>query len=427
MTLLEKLNTINVPRVVPLHDGKALTAEEFWDSFIVHNLPEKDVVLKWHRVLMEYVKRPDAMFAIRGYNTAAKDNYDSLRRGFLTRTNKGYSFFYTDNFHAAYYLKMALDGYVPTVDEMIDAYNSRKFPARFGRDTSNERSMMAMPKGIDPGIQTAGYKIAHILNVGKDYFVQGQSISLSRIVQEYFDGGERTDWKWYTDRTGSYFLRDYEVHPNARRFLIAEFLRFVHPFNYFLTPKKTCALSSVSSDIAEYLPLVDFVRAKYAIMYGDAYKEFLSLVMPENFTKVPVREKIIVDLKYGLNCVEKPASQQVPKRVVPTTALQSQSRVIPSSPVHTTKDLELRIVTEYLINPKTSFRKLERQFMGIDSPARGGGYVAKNIINSYGIVAEMKGVLASTPIEQVLQEATGKRKETLYLVRGVLSRKLYAL
>ena len=95
MTLLEKLNTINVPRVAPLQDGKAITVEEFWDSFIVPHLPPKDVVLKWHGVLMEYVNRPDAMFAIRGYNTAAKDNYDSLRRGFLTRTNAGYFFFYT--------------------------------------------------------------------------------------------------------------------------------------------------------------------------------------------------------------------------------------------------------------------------------------------------------------------------------------------
>lgn len=427
MTLLEKLNTINVPRVVPLQEGKAQTAEEFWDSFIIHNLPAKDVVLKWHRVLMEYVKRPDAMFAIRGYNTAAKDNYDSLRRGFLTKTNAGYSFFYTDNFHAAYYLKMALDGYVPTVDEMIDAYNSRKFPARFGRDTSNERSMMAMPKGIDPGIQTAGYKLAHILNVGKDYFVQGQSISLSRIVQKYFDGGERTDWKWCADRTGSYFLRDYEVHPSARSFLVAEFLRFVHPFNYFLTPKKACALSSVSSDIAEYPPLVDFVQAKYAIMYGEAYKEFLSLVMPQEFTQAPVCGNIIVGLKYGLNCVERPASQQTPKRATSVTALQNRSRVIPSGPVQVTKELELCIVTEYLINPKTSFRKLERQFMGIDSPARGGGFAAKNIINSYGIVAEMKGIFASDSVEQVIQAATGKRRDTLCLVREALSRKSYTM
>lgn len=160
MTLKEKLNTINVPRFTPLQDGKALTAGEFWDSFIVHNLPAKDVALKWHRVLIEYVKRPEAMFAIRYYNTAVKDKYDSLHRGFLTRTNEGYSFFYTDNFHAAYYLN----------------------------------------------------------------YLNGQNIPLSRIVQKYFDGGKRNDWKKHADRTGLFFLRNYEVHPDARKFLVAEFL-----------------------------------------------------------------------------------------------------------------------------------------------------------------------------------------------------------
>lgn len=420
MTLLEKLNTINVPRVTPLQDGKALTAEEFWDSFIVQNLPEKDVVLKWHKVLMEYVNRPDAMFAIRGYNTAPRDNYDSLRRGFLTRTNAGYSFFYTDNFHAAYFLKMALDGYVPTVDEMVATYNSRRFPARFGRDTSNERAMMAMPRGVDPGIQTAGYKIAHILNVGKDYYLHGQSIPLSRIIQEYFDGGERNDWKWHTDITGSFFLRECKVCPDARKYLVAEYLRFVHPFNYFLTPKKNCAISPVSSDIAEYQPLVDFVQAKYAALYGDAYREFLSLVMSEKSTPVPVCGSTIIDLKYRLNSTGAPVSQIKPRRVPPMQAAQSQNRTVPSSPVQLSKELELRIVTEYLVNPQTSFRKLERQFMGIDSPARGGGFAAKNIVNSYGIVAEMKGILVNRSIEQLIQSTTGKRKNTLIAVEKLL-------
>lgn len=361
------------------------------------------------------------MFAIRGYNTAAKENYDSLRRGFLTRTDAGYSFFYTDNFHAAYYLNMAMDGYVPTVEEMIEAYNTRKFPARFGRDTSNERAMMAMPKGVDPRIQAAGYKLVHILNVGKDYHVHGRNTSLSQIIQEFFDGGQRSDWRFNTDATGSYFLREYKVKQNARKYLVAEFLRFVHPFNYFLTPNKACALSSVSSDIAEYQPLVDYVQAQYARLYGDAYKEFLSLVMPEKPTPSPVRRNIVIDLKYGLNYAETSSSSQtVSKITARTTVAQNQSRAIQSSPVQVTKEIELRIVTEYLTNPKTSFRKLERQFMGIDSPARGGGFAAKNIVNSCGIVAEMKGILVSRSIEQLIQSATGKRKNTLIAVEKLL-------
>jgi len=417
MTLLKKLQTINVPRIAHLQAGNASTIEDFWDSFIVHHLPDKEVVLKWHKVLMEYIRQPDAMFAIRGYNTAANDNYDSLRRGFLTRTNAGYSFFYTDNFHAAYYLKMALDGYVPTVRELITVYNSRKFPARFGRDTSNERNMMAIPKGVDPGIQTAGYKIAHVLNVGKDYYTQEQSISLSKIIQEYFDGGQRSDWKWNTDITGSYFLRDFHVDQNARRFLIAEFLRFVHPFNYFLTPKKACALSSVSKDIAEYQPLINYVQAMYADMYGDDYNEFLSFAMAKNTFPSSSLQNTSINLKYGSDCIGTPVCQPAPQKMTLEPEACQRNQTIAPDPIQVTDNLDICIIIEYLTNPKTSFRKLEREFMRIDSPARGGGFVAKSIVNSYGINAEMKGILSSNSIEHLIQTCSGKCKQTLIMIK----------
>lgn len=82
MTLIEKLGTINLPKVAPLAEGYASTIEELWNTVIVPKLPHCDVVLKWHRTLMDYVASPNAMFAIRGCNTAPKERYDDLRRGF---------------------------------------------------------------------------------------------------------------------------------------------------------------------------------------------------------------------------------------------------------------------------------------------------------------------------------------------------------
>lgn len=414
MSLVNKLTRIDEPHVVPLQNGESKTIEEFWNTFISCKLPKKDIVLKWHEVLLKYVTQPDAMFVIRGYNTASKDAYDTLRRGFLSKTNAGYSFFYTDNFHAAYFLKMALDGYVPTVEEMIDAYNSRRFPARFGPITGNEQTLMAIPQGRDPGIQTAGYKIAHILNVGKGYFIDGKNSSFSQIIQQYFNGGERTDWKLHTDMTGSFFLRNYEVHPNARKFLVAEFLRFVHPFNYFLTPKKTCAYSPVLKDIAEYQPLVDFVQAKYVTLYGDAYNEFISLVMSEKTSFPLVDGDNIINLKYGLKL---PVLKPIPKKVIKPNDSPNSNCSVSSNSIPIIKDVEIRMAIEYLVNPKTSFRKLEKQFMGIDSPARGGGFIAKKIINSYGIIAEMKGILSNNSIESVILSSTGELKKTLTMIK----------
>ena len=265
------------------------------------------------------------MFAIRGYNTEAKkEDWYKLRRGWLTRTNAGYSFFYTDNFHAAYYCKMAIDGYVPTVDELIETYNARKFPARFMQNTSEEREKIAIINGKDPGIQTAGYKIAHIINVGRDYFFKGVDQSLQNIVDRYYSRGEREDWQQVTDSTGEHWSRNnFEVVPEAKEYLIAEFLRFVHPMNYFLTPKPTCIIKTNEyKDIAEYQPLVNYVMNKFSEMYGDAYEEYLDLVMidKENYKAQNARAQELfpddkeINLVYGVKVVKaKESAESKPK------------------------------------------------------------------------------------------------------------------
>ncbi len=278
MTLNRYLQNINKLSKVPqLLQGTCSSLGELWDKLISPLLPAKDVVLRWHKILMEYVDRPDAMFVIRGGNNAKKNEYNRLRRGFLTRTNQGYSFFYTDNFHAAYYLKMALDGYVPTVEELVNTYNLRQFPARFGRDTEEERVLMAMPRGKDPGFQTAGYKLSHIYNVGTDYVDEDRCLSLiGDIVDTYFPYGNRDDWSVVDDSTGEHYERYLNVSPSARSYLVAAFLRFVHPFNYFLVPKSTCS----DNDVSENPLLISYVRNKIKEMYGTAYDEFLGRIMP---------------------------------------------------------------------------------------------------------------------------------------------------
>ncbi len=426
MTLISKLNTISKPRMNRLQDGEVQTIDEFWEQFIEPNLPEKEIVLQWNRVLIEYVKRIDAMYAVRGYNTAPKDNYDSLRRGFLTKTSEQYSYFFTDNFHAAYYMKMARDGYVADVDEMIEVYNTRQFPARFGRDTENERVMIALPKGKDPGIQRNGYKIAHVINVGKDYYWEGECYSLTDIMKKYLPRGERGDWKKSKDSNGEYYVREFDVKPEARKFVVAEFLRFVHPFNYFLTPKKNCSFSAVCKDIAEYQPVIDYVRNKYAYIYGKEYQEFLDLIMIDKRTVISEETKKDINLKYSLTLKKDDKLQNVRKNK--NSLLDKQSKENANnqmmSEVMVIKNSSLEeayyyMIKEYLYNPKASFRELERRYMGIDSQSRGGGFQAKSILNSYGVIAKNKGVLSDKMIEQEIEEASGIYKDTLIKVKRV--------
>lgn len=89
---------------------------------------------------------------------------------------------------------MAKDGFVPELEEFSSLFHERKFPSRFGQITSLEQEMMAVKMGKDPGINKAGFKLAHIMNVGKGYFYNREELSLINIVNKYFHRGERTDW-----------------------------------------------------------------------------------------------------------------------------------------------------------------------------------------------------------------------------------------
>ena len=75
---------------------------------------------------------------------------------------------------------------------------------------------------------------------------------------------------------------------------------------------------------------------------------------------------------------------------------------------------------EYLNNPHTSFRKLEVKFLGLDSPARGGGFVSKGIINSLGITAEMKGILQFKSLDFMIKSSTGTLLNTLLRIKEIL-------
>lgn len=68
--------------------GRVKTIEDFWNVFVEPNLPCKEIVIEWHKILSKYITRFDAVLGLRVGN--AKEN---PRRGFETKTTDGYSFF----------------------------------------------------------------------------------------------------------------------------------------------------------------------------------------------------------------------------------------------------------------------------------------------------------------------------------------------
>ncbi len=410
MTLIKKLDTIYMPKIKDLPIGKASTVEELWNNLIVTYLPAKEAIIKWHNFLLNYINKKDATFAIRFFNTASKERYDDLRRGFLTKTNQDYSFFYTDNFFAAYFKKMAIDNFIPSIDEFLDAFNSRNFPSRFGRNTSNERELLAIPQGRDPGIGRAGFKLAHIFDVGRNYYFEGKKYSLRDIVTKYFPGGNRSDWRDCIDNNGKFKLRNIDVSPDAKKFIIAHFLRFVHPLNYFLAPKRGCEKNAKCGDIAEYLPLINHAYYYNYNMYGRIYAEYLKLIMA-NEVKRDYYPQDKINIKYGLKMKKY-------NKEIASNKNNVGSKI--NKIGNLDEDLRICIVLEYLINPNTSFRQIEREYLNIDSQARGGGFVAKDIINKMGVSAAKKGVLTKISIEDEIRTSSGEYKQTLITINSKL-------
>ena len=294
-----KLSTINKPAITPLHTGHSETLADFYNDFIEHHMFNRDTVLAIHRALIEYVKKPNAVFAIRSYFSAPKHElYHTLRRGWLTRTTSGYSFFYTDNFYTAYYAKFAYDDFTFSADELLDAHLKYQFPSRFGQWTTEEKEKCAIPAGKNPGFNSAGYKLAHIFATAEDNYCHNDTkYSLKEIVSNFFNGGERDDYQPNQDNV---YMRDNFATPEiAKEFLIAHFLRFVDPLNYVILPKASCE-DFFGRGIAEHKPLLAFIQSKMHEIYGDEYTKFLKIIMaPQIDTNIDGDNKI--NLNYGLS------------------------------------------------------------------------------------------------------------------------------
>ena len=311
LTLIDKLNTINKPPITSYSRDTAKTIEEFWDKFVTPHLPktpqEIKVYTEWFELLLKYCNDPEAVFAIRCFSTPSggSKNYITFRRGFFTKTNYEYSFFYTDNYFAAYFLKMATDGFVPDYDMFKGCMLSREFPARFGPyDSKYEKVKAAYSiNGKDPGFTINGYKIAHIVDTGMNYNINNKKIGLAEICQKYFPRGKYSQWKLEKDKYGEYYVRHLtDLDNQAKKILKAHFLRFACPLNYVLTPKKSCHICHKSGvkDIAEYPPFQQYAQEKFLELFGDSYKKYLNELMCYEKKATNNTGNVIINIEYDL-------------------------------------------------------------------------------------------------------------------------------
>ncbi|MBR4826023.1 MAG: hypothetical protein IKZ86_14600 [Spirochaetaceae bacterium] len=406
MTLSEKLNTIDYPRVTPFKAGKADTISKFWDNFIKPTLITENVIRKWCEVLYKYVEDIGVVYAIRTFNDRRENGDKDLRRGFVTTTNRNYSFFYTDNYFSAYFFKMAMDGYIPEYSEFKNMMTSRTFPARFGQSCKSERDRAAYKiNGKDPKINGAGYKISHIFDVGTGYSYNNITIGIAQIASRFFPRGNYDDWTPKTDTTGTYYSRNFNIiDESALEYLKAIFLRMTCPLNYILTPKKNMQTTEVKidkNDIGECIQLQQYAIYQFSKIYGDLYKDFTNRIMLSSEYKLNENSgSYYVGIKYDIN-------SQFKRNIHSLKQNDSNKEVSitlnSNNTPNMTNLLKAECLKAYLFDG-LSFRRIEIDVMHIESPARGGGFKAQTLMRSFNISTELKGIFNHLSVEALYKK-----------------------
>lgn len=332
MDLKTKLQTLNIPQIQPIKSGFNKTIEEFWNEFVLPMLPSKEIMERWLNLLLRYVQDDNIVFAVRCFRDWEKkdgknDNY-SLRGGFLNTTDNKYSLFYTDNFFATYFEKMALDGYVPEYEDFKSTMLSRDFPARHGRHCKEEKAKAAYSidgkKAKDPQFQIKGYKIAHIVDTGKYFAAEDEFFTgIKSICNTYCPRGKYDDWQPNSD--GVYVRHLGKLPDKAKKLFAAHFLRFACPLNYVLTPQKKYHSTNIpvqQNDIAEHTPFQRFAMKKFLEKYGDIYKKYLENIMLPDFIHAEDTGNEIIDIKYG---IEEALKTNTTKKTMTTTPIKSSN------------------------------------------------------------------------------------------------------
>ena len=332
MTLVEKLDNIAKTSTVKSLQKypeveKAKDFDELWKKVIEPNLPEKDVVIKWHNLLMKYIKQDNAVFILRKYGSGKQP-----RRGFLNKVfvcgKESFETFYTDNSVPFYFYSMAKDGFVPTLEEFNDAMiTNRTFPYGYF-SSSVGKKVAAYPSGKNPGINAKGYKLAHIFSAGESYDKKAGYTTISNFCEKIFPNEDIT--KWNNVFNGKHYRRididDDKKAKEVRAFAVAHFVRSVHPLNFFLVPMTTGIKDKKTGikktniywydnegkerdEIGENPELIEYVAAKIKSMYEkeigrsgkSVYQEFLDLIFPIGNCLDPKGANVEINAEYAID------------------------------------------------------------------------------------------------------------------------------
>ena len=120
------------------------TIAEFYDNCITQHVLDIDNVLDWHKMLMAYANRTDAILWVRYYESGSKSSGRwNNRRACRTEFSDGFSYVFVSNYDAHEIFNMVRLGVKPDIDEFHEMMKNYDFPLHYDSGKSCEESDIA--------------------------------------------------------------------------------------------------------------------------------------------------------------------------------------------------------------------------------------------------------------------------------------------
>lgn len=146
-------NYINRKALPDLQEGSAVTVDDLYINCIERTLIAEENVMSWHKILMEYIERDDAVFLLRRYENGKKiDGRWNTRRSAMTRFADGFTYVFVSNFEAHEIYNRAYKGIVPTAEEFAQLLNQHMYSMHY--DNGKSRSCEEIDVSAYPHIGT---------------------------------------------------------------------------------------------------------------------------------------------------------------------------------------------------------------------------------------------------------------------------------
>lgn len=268
---IKKKDMVSFPK-----KGFAENATDFFNQMIKWQFQHKATIQAIHKALLEYVKRPDAVFAIRLYGSAPEGQYVLLRRGFLSEYQDGLKTLFCDNTFAMPFAALKLHDKCYTASDLVEHLNQSNVVCGFGSTTKErELAYYRCNSYSHINLNDSGWYLAHILPVGYNF-------AGKQRLTEVFPNPKRAEWESdsaHIRHVGRSFTE------NEYAVLVAHFLRLVHPLNSFVIPKKNYVAYD-GKNLGEEQELINIVQDYVKAEFPEEYAELQTLM------QIPEQEKV---------------------------------------------------------------------------------------------------------------------------------------